>query len=239
MLRASTAQLIVITLLATAGQVFAGSLLNPSKVYITEFASDTGNNEKFEFIEVTNLNSVSVNMSGWSEDDSNATPNKAGHILTDLGSLAPGQSGILTEVDPTAFRAYWNLAAAVKVVGGYSTDNLSTGGDSITLFDSAGTIVDRLDYASGVGDAGVTHATRTAPLSAVGMNNSSLWVNSALHDSYGSYTAAQGLAHVVGNPGVYLPATPVPAPSIIEMTLAASLLGAVSGAWRRRATAAC
>ena len=178
-------------LIGATGATRGGSITNPDQVYITEFCSDTGNNEKFEFVEITNISSVSVNMSGWSEDDSNAQPNQPDHSLSAFDSLAPGESGIFTEATPANFRAYWGLPTTVKVIGPYSTDNLATGGDSITLFDSLGKLVDRLDYGSGVGDAGVTHATRTAPLSALGQNNSGLWVNSTLGDSFGSYTAAR------------------------------------------------
>ena len=47
----------------------------------------------FEFVEFTNVGAMPVNMTGWSEDDSSATPGKMGHILTGLGVLAPVSRG--------------------------------------------------------------------------------------------------------------------------------------------------
>ena len=84
----------IAALSATVSLTAARSFAN---VYITEFCSDTGNNEHFEFVEITNLGSSPVDMTGWSEDDSGATPNKSNHSLTGLGTLAPGESGIFTE----------------------------------------------------------------------------------------------------------------------------------------------
>jgi hypothetical protein len=205
-----------------AGNSFANS------VYISEFCSDTGNNEKFEFVEFTNVGSTPVDMTGWSEDDSNATPNKPGHSLSAFGILAPGESAIFTEATPAAFKAYWwgsTPPTGLKVVGPYTNDNLNTTGDSITLFDNAGALVDRLDYtAPNSADA----VTRNAPFNALGLNNNSLWMSSQIGDTFGSFHAAQKLA-IIGNPGHY----PVPEPSTLLMACAAGA-GILLAARRRR-----
>jgi hypothetical protein len=116
-----------------------------NSVFITEFNSDTGNNEHFEFVEFTNVGALPVDMTGWSEDDSHATANKPGHSLSAFGILAPGESAIFTEAIPSDFRTYWGISNSVKVIGPNATDNLSTTADSVTLFDNTGTLVDRLD----------------------------------------------------------------------------------------------
>jgi hypothetical protein len=195
-------------------------------VYITEFCSDTGNNEHFEFVEVTNVGSTPVDMTNWSEDDSNATPNKPGHSLTGLGILAPGASGIITEATPAAFRAYWgpNLPASVPVVGPYTNDNLNTMSDSITLFNGSNMLVDRLDYSTTNGGS-ADMVTRNAPFDALGLNDNALWQNSKMGDSFGSFRAAEKQT-IVGNPGIYR----VPEPSSIVLM---ALAGALALAGRR------
>ncbi|HEX4794302.1 MAG TPA: lamin tail domain-containing protein [Humisphaera sp.] len=201
--------------------LFGVSPVLASGIYITEFCSDTGHNEHYEFIEVTNVSSASVNMSGWSQDDSSAQPDK--HSLTGLGTLAPGQSGIITEATPAALRTYWGLSASVPIVGGFTNDNLSATADSITLFDNTKTLVDHLDYSTtngGSADAGVSpFATRTAPRTALGLNNNGLWVNSFIGDSYGSHSAPDpvDVSHAIGSPGTYTPVL-VPAPTILAQT---------------------
>jgi hypothetical protein len=214
-------------------RLFIAALLAPSyaanawgtSVFITEFCSDTGNGQHFEFVEFTNVGSIPVDMTGWSEDDSSATPDKPGHILTGLGTLAPGESGILTEATPADFRAFWGsgLPASVPVVGPYTTDNLNTVVDSITLFDSTGQLVDRLDYSINNGGS-ADMVTRNAPLAALGQNNNVLWKNSFIGDSFGSFRAAEKPS-IIGNPGHY----PVPEPQAVVLVatglvaLAASL----------------
>jgi hypothetical protein len=158
-------------------------------------------------------------MTGWSEDDSTAKANKSNHSLAGFGTLAPGESAIFTEASPTAFRSYWGsaLSAATKVVGPYTNDNLGTTSDSITLFDDTGTLVDRLDYSTTNGGS-ADGVTRNAPLSALGLNDNSLWVDSSMGDNFGSFSAAQN-SSLFGNPGHY----PVPEPSTLALSLVALL----------------
>jgi hypothetical protein len=188
--------------------LLATAKLSWGNVYITEFCSDTGNNEHFEFVEFTNVGTAPVDMNGWSEDDSNATPNKTGHSLSAFGTLAPGESGIFTEATPADFRTYWGLPDSVKVIGPYTNDNLST----------TSALVDRLDYAANKGGS-ADMVTRNAPLSALGLNNDSLWRNSFIGDAFGSFSAPQKPA-IIGNPGSY----PVPEPASMGFLSAAALL---------------
>jgi hypothetical protein len=199
---------------------------DPQNIYITEFCSDTGDNQHFEFVEFTNVGYTPVSMAGWSEDDSNAKPNQIDHSLTGLGILQPGESGIITEATPTNFRNYWgpNMPSSVPVVGPYTNDNLSTTSDSITLFNASGVLVDRLDYDANNGGT-ADMVTRNCPPSALGNNRNEVWANSYNNDAYGSFPAAQKTS-IIGNPGTYS----IPEPA------SAGLIGvvAVLGMMRRR-----
>jgi hypothetical protein len=180
---------------------------DPFGVYITKFCSDTGHNQLFEFVQVTNLGSSPINMAGWSEDDNNAKPNQTGHSLSGLGTLSPGQSGVITQATPADFETYWwgSPAAApanFNMVGGYSNDNLSTSADSITLFDGS-KLEDRLDYTTATGNGDTT--VRDAPIGVVGTNDDALWINSSPNDGFGSFRA-QGISPfpgIFGNPAFY------------------------------------
>ena len=192
----------VLTAALGAALVAVTSQSASAAVFITEFCSDTGNNQLFEFVEFTNTGITPINMAGWSEDDSNATPGVPGHSLSGLGILAPGESGIITQATPASFRLYWGLSDTVPVVGPYTNDNLHTISDSITLFNNAGPLVDRLDYSTTNGGS-ADSVTRNAPLDALGKNDNSLWANSFIGDAFGSYPAPQKTS-IIGNPGKYI-----------------------------------
>ena len=174
-------------------------------VYITKFCSDTGDNELFEFVQVTNLGSTPINMAGWSEDDNHATPDVTGHSLTGLGILQPGESGIITQATPADFIAFWgaaNLPVNLPIVGPYTNDELNTDSDTITLFNSSKVLVDQLFYSTTNGGS-ADSVVRNAPLDALGQNDNELWANSFLRDDYGSFGAAEKLT-IIGNPGYYM-----------------------------------
>jgi len=203
-------------------------------VFITEFnsSSSVGNNE---FVEFTNTGNTPVDMTGWSEDDSNRTPNKAGHILSAFGMLQPHESAIFTEATPDAFKIYWwgSVAAApagLKIIGPYSNDNLSSSSDEVNLYDSATALIDRLTYpgtpAGGTGNG----VTRNAMYSVLGLNQNFNWVNSSLGDTFGSF-AASGNNLLFGNPGIY---TPVPEPATLTLGLIGTGFFCLFGLRRRR-----
>ncbi len=161
-----------------------------AEIRITEFMHG-GFGE--EFIEFTNVGAVAVDMTGWSFDDDSRTPTT--QDLSAYGSVAPGESVILTEDDETAFRTAWGLAPTVKVIGMLDA-NLSGGGDEINLYDNSGALVDRLAYPADAADE-----ISAWPCSgALGLNDFSQWVSSAVGDPQGSTTSTAG---DVGNPGSY------------------------------------
>ncbi|GAB4385563.1 MAG: hypothetical protein Kow0022_11930 [Phycisphaerales bacterium] len=181
------------------GAILAVSMLAAgagANVRITEYMY-TGNGG--EFIEITNLGTSAVDLSGWSYDDNSRTP---GSVMLS-GVLQAGQSLILTEDSEAVFRAAWGLGADVLVIGDV-TDNIGRS-DEINIYDAAANLVDRLTY----GDEDFPGTIRTNRISgnpgnlqALGANDIFSWVLSFVGDDFGSYTSTNG---DIGNPGVFIP----------------------------------
>lgn len=154
-----------------------------------------------EFVELTNLGSVSVDTTGWSYSDSARTPGQV--ALGAFGTVVPGESVILTEETAEAFRLAWNLNDEVAVVGG-NTVNLGRA-DEINVYDETSALVDRLTYndQAPAGDPAKGPRTDTAsawpPAAAVGANNASTWVRSTVGDAEGSWLHSGGV--FVASPG--------------------------------------
>jgi len=185
-------------------------------VLITEYMYDArGAAGRGEFVEFTNTGPGAVNLTGWSFDDSTRTPGSTS--LTAFGTVQPGESVILTEATPAAFRNEWSLAASVKVVGG-NPNNLGRN-DEINLYDgSGGQPVDRLSY----GDQDFPGSLRTQYVSAwvnasgLGRNDLSAWTLSAQNDVQRSWRSATG---DIGSPGAHA----IPEPLTLGLLAAGSL----------------
>jgi MYXO-CTERM domain-containing protein len=188
-----------------------------AEVRITEWMYSAGNGE---FVEFTNTGVSAIDLTGWSFDDDSRTP--GGFDLSGFGSIAAGQSVIITESVAEDFRAAWGLSASVLILGGVE-NNLGRN-DEINLFDANGDLVDRLTY----GDQAFAGSIRTQNISgnvlpaALGQNDVFGWVLSASGDIYGSTLSAAG---DLGNPGTW-----VPAPGAMALLG----LGALAGVRRRR-----
>src|SRR5690349_13640184 len=135
-------------------------------------------------------------MAGYSFDDDSRTPGT--FSLAQLGTLAPGESGLIVESSATAFRTEWGLGATVKIAEN-NTANLGRA-DEINIFNGT-TLADRLTY----GDQTFAGSIRTAGTSgvpttclALGANNVGVWVLSAVGDGLGSKASVAG---DIGSPG--------------------------------------
>jgi len=177
-----------------------------AEIVITEWMYGGTNGE---YVEFTNVGASAVNMTGWSFDDDSRTAGTAD--LSGFGSVAAGESVILTEAVAADFRTAWGLSAAIKIVGENAT-NLGRN-DEINLFDASGTLVDRLTF----GDQNIAGTIRTQYISGnpgstaeLGANNVAGWVLSSVGDTFGSFASAGA---DVGNPGLYI----VPEPSALAM----------------------
>jgi len=194
-------------------------------VRITEWMYSGGSGE---FIEFTNTGSSAVDFTGWSYDDESRLV--GGFDLSDFGLVGAGESVVITEIDAPTFRLDWNLAAGVKVLGGF-TNNIGRA-DELNLFDGAGSLVDRLAY----GDATIggprtqNVSGRAITAAALGANDAKQWMLSSVGDTEGSY---KSLSDAVGSPGVTAFAAAVPEPETYAMLLAG--LGLIGFVARRRA----
>jgi LPXTG-motif cell wall-anchored protein len=155
-----------------------------------------------EFFEFTNLSSAPVSLAGWSFSDSARSPGAV--PLASLGTLAAGQSAIVTESADTTFRTEWGLGAGVKILAGNAV-NLGRS-DEINLFDgpdATANLVDRLTYndagtgtVKGPRTAGTSGVPTTA--AALGANDATQWQLSAVGDSEASWASTGG---DIGSPG--------------------------------------
>ncbi len=150
-----------------------------------------------EFIEFTNVGTVSVDLTGWSFDDDSRL---AGALsLTPFGLVAAGQSVIVCEASAAAFAADWSLVG-VAILGD-NTVNLGRN-DELNLYDANSTLVDRLSY----GDQFNPGTIRTVNVSgspchgALGANDVYAWSLAYVGDSRGSIASVGGF---LGNPGSY------------------------------------
>ena len=184
-------------------------------VAITEWMYAGSSPAGGEFVELTNLSAKAIDLAGWSLDDSNRVP--GAFPLGGLGTLAAGESAIVTQDDAEAFRAAWGLDASVRILGGLGTaagNNLGRN-DEINLYGPKARLVDRLAY----GDQSFPGSVRTqrssglpASAAAIGANDPYLWKLAAIGDAEGSWASGFG---DVGNPGAYT--TPAPAGSPLRV----------------------
>jgi hypothetical protein len=150
-----------------------------------------------EFLEITNMGSSSISLSGWSIDDQSGTPG----TVTLSGNIAAGQSKVITESDSFFFALDWGISGSLVLDMG---DNSLLGrNDTIYIFDANGDVVDKLSY----GDEDFAGSVRTNGISAtgcssaLGTNNPFAWILASDGDSLGSFTAGNGFD--IGSPGVY------------------------------------
>jgi len=151
-----------------------------------------------EFIEFTNLSGAPVNMTGWSYSD-NSRFNC--HVdLSAFGTLANGQSAVLTEATANDFRGDWGLAMSVPVIGG-NTVNIGVA-DEVNLYDSSGALRDRLTYGTDLfpGSPESDGAGIWPCADAVGDNDVVNWRRSKVGDGQGSIASLVG---DIGRPGFY------------------------------------
>ena len=150
-----------------------------------------------EFVEFTNVGANAIDMTGWSFDDDSRL---AGTVdLSTFGSVAPGESVILTEATASAFRTSWSLCNSIKVVGSNLSANLGRG-DEINLFDANSALVDRLTYGDQVfaGTIRTSGASGWVSAGGLGANTIASWTLSTVGNSEGS-VASSGAD--IGSPG--------------------------------------
>jgi len=210
---------------AVAFALSAGSA--SAQIRITEWMY-TGVSAASEYVELKNFGAAAVDFTGWSFDDNSRTPGS--FSLSGFGLVAPGQTVIFTEATAAAFRTIWSLAPTVAVLGS-NTNNLGRN-DEINIYDALLNLVDRLTYNDqGTGNVAGPRTQNVSGVpgsfGALGANNASLWMLSAIGDQQGSYRSTEG---DIGSPGfsaLAAPGTtviPVPAAGVL-MLVGLGLLG--------------
>lgn len=183
-------------ILGLALVLIAGSTVR-GQVRITEYMYQGINGE---FVELTNTGGSAVDMTGWSLDDNTNTPGS--FDLTAFGSVAAGESVIVTESAEATFRAAWSLAPTVKILGGSGVVAGLGRNDTINVYDASTALVDQLAY----GDQTFPGSIRTQNISGwictegLGANDPFLWVFSVVADAQGS-VASTGAD--IGSPGSF------------------------------------
>jgi hypothetical protein len=187
-----------------------------------------------EFVQVTNLGSTAVSMANFSEDDGSDKPGV--HSLASMGTLQPGQSGILAESTAASFESAWNLPSTLPFAQENSSDNLGKS-DIIYLFDNVNgtqSIVDELNYE--VSGSPLTDGDAAVPgsASAIGTNNAAAWVLLKA-GSDGAFKSNGGTGDT-GSPGFSsFAVAPVPLPAAAWLFM--SGFGALAPMLRRRKAA--
>jgi LPXTG-motif cell wall-anchored protein len=203
------------------------SAVAPSDVKITEFAyggkatgSSTGGDG--EYVEVTNLGSSSVDMTGWTY---NRDTGGTAISLTGLGTLAPGASGIITDLTPAEFRTEWSLAVSVPVVNDGST-KLDGGAHTISLYDPTSAVADQVTWASGFLSAkGLSAWVDAAHVGAEAGTTG--WTISTVGDAQGSVASVHSTA--IGSPGSFTLYTPPADVKFTEFAYGGKITGSSTG----------
>ncbi|WGL53507.1 lamin tail domain-containing protein [Nocardioides sp. BP30] len=182
-----------------------------ANVQITEIAyggkvtgSATGDGE---YVEITNEGDAAADLTGWSYATGATAPTAPGGVsLSSLGTLAPGESAIVTDLSAAEFRTEWDLASSVKVVSNGGTVTLNSGPNGAYVFDAGNTLVDKVTYVksafSGKGVAKTPAAAASSQDLATG------WTDETVGDAEGSWTSASG---AIGSPGASTYGTSTPA----------------------------
>lgn len=189
---------------ATATFSLSISVAPAGIIQITEYMYSSGNEGGAgvgEFIELTNVGSAPIDLTGWSLDDSSRQPGSFTGVST-FGIVQPNESVIITDATAEQFRSFWFLPNSVKVVGANS-QNLGRS-DEINIYDASNTLVARLTFNDqGTNPSGTIRTQFVSgwpQRNLLGQTNTGGWQLSAINDSQDSYVATTG---DVGSPGGY------------------------------------
>ncbi len=171
---------------------------------VAPWSSTNGLGLTADWFEVTNTGTAAVDITGWKVDDNGPTFATA-IALSGITSIAAGESVIFVETSGTQtnsgnaanFRTLWFGASPPPglQIGSYSGSGigLSSGGDSVNLFNAGGTIVTSVSF--GASQGGPFPTFDNAP----GITGLPITTSSVVGTN-GAFTAA-GDANEIGSPG--------------------------------------
>jgi hypothetical protein len=206
-------------------------------IIISEVAPWSSGNSSVgdDWFEVTNIGTAPANITGWKVDD-NSNSFGSSLVLNGISSIAPGESVIFIETSGTRtaagnaanFRTLWfgSRPPANLQIGSYGGAGigLSTGGDAVNLFNSAGVVQARVDF--GTSPAGPSFPTFD---NTAGLNNTSISALSAAGIN-GAFVAVNDSLEI-GSPGT-IGAPPTPTVSIVATDASAAESGSDPGRFR-------
>jgi uncharacterized repeat protein (TIGR02543 family) len=202
---------------------------------VAPWSSTNGLGLNADWFEVTNVGTAAAALSGWKMNDSHS--NSVGAVpLSGITTIAPGESVIFIESTSTNqatvianFKTLWfgsNVPAGLKVGtydGTIASVGLSTGGDSVNLFDGGGTLQASVAFGSNTAspfktfdNAAGLNATTISLLSVVGTN--------------GAFTAT-GDVNEIGSPGT-ISGSSTPIITIVATDASAAEQGTDPGTFR-------
>jgi uncharacterized protein YjiK len=154
-----------------------------------------------DWFEVTNTSGQAINITGWKMDD-NSNNFSVAVTLNGITSIAPGESVIFLETASsstvTAFLSAWygSEVPAGLQVGTYSGSSvgLSSGGDTVNLFNSFGTRMSSLAFGAASGSAPFFTFDNSAAADNATINTLSVV---GVHGAF----VAMNDVHAIGSPG--------------------------------------
>ncbi|MEO1525012.1 MAG: lamin tail domain-containing protein [Planctomycetota bacterium] len=194
-----------------------------STVVISEIMYNPSSSEPDgEWIEIVNLGTDSINVSGWQLDDEDGSD---WALLPPCTTpLQPGDVAVIhsNAIDTGVFRDRWSIPDSVKVVGvawGSLANGPSTTNEILTLSDAQGTLVDVVNY----DDDGTTwpadnnaSSIYLADLLADNQDGANWRSSTAGVEGAINPTSAPFSTNDVGSPGTY-PALSLVAPTVVDV----------------------
>ncbi|WP_223693998.1 lamin tail domain-containing protein [Leifsonia poae] len=185
---------------------------------ITEFSYGglaSGAHGDGEYTELTNLSPTPIDLSGWVFETGTTATAAGGLPLAPLGTVAPGQSVIVTDLTAAEFRTEWSLGSSVKVLDNNKAHTLNKGPNGIHIFDPSGAEVDSLTYngfLSAKGKAAWVDAAHVGGKADVAAGG---WTIATSGDAEHSYASATGS---IGSPGMSSLAIPYAGAPRVKIT---------------------
>ncbi len=186
-----------------------------AQLVITEIQSNQAAASVNDYWELTNTGTNAVSLGNWKWNDSARVTTGAAVTIPAGTTIAAGESIVFTALTPAAFRTWWGISNTVQVISTGAAPGLGQG-DAISLFDTNGTEVLFLSYATNGftrsvggpaagGHAGVSgggSATAALVLDPTsGTNAASRRYRAATVGAFGAFASAANPADI-GSPGV-------------------------------------